>query len=35
MMKHIVEEFGGSIIYVIAGGSMLGIFAYLLEMLVR
>lgn len=35
MMKHIVEEFGGSIIYVIAGGGMLGIFVYLLEMLLR
>lgn len=33
MMKHIVEEFGGSVIYVIAGGGMLGIFVYLLEVL--
>lgn len=32
-MKHIIEEFGGTVIYVIAGGGMLGIFAYLLEML--
>ena len=27
------EEFGGAVIYVIAGGSMLGIFVYLLERL--
>ena len=32
-MKHIVEEFGGTVIYVIAGGGMLGIFVYLLEVL--
>lgn len=32
-MKHIVEEFGGAVIYVIAGGGMLGIFVHLLEVL--
>lgn len=34
-MKHAIEEFGGAIIYVLAGGSMLGIFVYLLETLLR
>lgn len=32
-MKSIVEEFGGAIIYAIAGGGVLGIFVYLLELL--
>lgn len=32
-MKSIIEEFAGSVIYVIAGGSMLGIFMFLLERL--
>lgn len=34
-MKHAIEEFGGAIIYALAGGSMLGIFVYLLEILLR
>jgi len=32
-LKQVIEEFGGAVIYTIAGGSMLGIFAYLLERL--
>lgn len=32
-MKHVMEEFGGAVLYTIAGGSMLGIFVYLLERL--
>ncbi len=32
-MKHVIEEFGGSIIYTIAGGSVLGALVYLLEKL--
>lgn len=32
-MKSVIEEFGGAVIYVIAGGGMLGIFVYLLEVL--
>lgn len=32
-MKHIMEEFGGAVIYTIAGGSMIGVFGYLLERL--
>lgn len=32
-MRSIIEEFGGATVYVIAGGGMLGIFAYLLEIL--
>ncbi len=32
-MKGVIEEFGGAVIYVLAGGSMLGIFVYLLEQL--
>lgn len=34
-MKQVVEEFGGALLYIIAGGSMLGIFVYLLENLLR
>ncbi len=33
ILKTVIEEFGGTIIYVIAGGGMLGIFVYLLELL--
>lgn len=29
-MKIILEEFGGSIVYVIAGGGMISIFGYVL-----
>lgn len=32
-MKGVIEEFGGAVIYALAGGSMLGIFVYLLEQL--
>lgn len=32
-MKQAIEEFGGAVIYTIAGGSMLGVFVYLLEQL--
>lgn len=32
-MKTVIEEFGGAVVYVIAGGGMLGIFMYLLETL--
>lgn len=32
-MKMVIEEFGGAVIYVIAGSGMLGIFIYLLETL--
>lgn len=32
-MKLVLEEFGGAVIYVIAGGGILGIFIYLLETL--
>jgi hypothetical protein len=32
-MKQVLEEFGGALIYSIAGGSMLGLFLYLLEKL--
>ena len=32
-MKRVIEEFGGAVIYVIAGVGMLGIFVYLLEVL--
>lgn len=32
-MKIVIEEFGGAVIYVIAGGGVLGIFIYLLETL--
>lgn len=32
-MKYVVEEFGGAIIYALAGGGMLGIFVYLLDLL--
>lgn len=32
-MKTVIEEFGGAVVYVIAGGGMLGIFLYLLETL--
>lgn len=32
-MKQVIEEFGGAIVYSIVGGSMLGLFIYLLERL--
>lgn len=32
-MRTVIEEFGGAVIYAIAGGGMLGIFIYLLEKL--
>lgn len=32
-MKLVLEEFGGAVIYVIAGSGILGIFIYLLETL--
>jgi len=32
-MKQVLEEFGGALVYSIAGGSMLGLFLYLLEKL--
>ena len=32
-MKHIMEEFGGALLYAVAGGSMLGIFVYLIQRL--
>lgn len=32
-MKQIMEEFGGTVVYVIAGGSIIGIFVWLLEKL--
>lgn len=32
-MKRVVEEFGGAIIFALAGSGMLGIFVYLLEKL--
>ncbi len=32
-MKHVMEEFGGSLLYILAGGSMMGIFVYLMEKL--
>lgn len=32
-MKHVIEEFGGAVLYAITGGSILGIFVYLLERL--
>jgi hypothetical protein len=31
-MKTIFEEFGGTIVYVIAGGGVLGIFGYILSL---
>ncbi len=33
-MKVILEEFGGSIVYAIAGGGFVGIFCYILTMVV-
>lgn len=33
-MKIILEEFGGAVIYIIAGGGFLGIFGYLLSVIV-
>lgn len=33
-MKLIFEEFGGTVVYVIAGGGFLGIFGYLLSMVI-
>lgn len=33
-MKVILEEFGGAVVYVIAGGGFLGIFCYVLSMVV-
>ena len=33
-MKVIMEEFGGAVVYAIAGGGFLGIFCYLLSMAV-
>ena len=33
-MKNILEEFGGSVIYVIAGGGFIGIFFLLLNTVV-
>lgn len=32
-MKGVIEEFGGAVIYTLAGGGMLGIFVYLLDRL--
>lgn len=32
-MRIVIEEFGGAVVYAIAGGGMLGIFIYLLESL--
>ncbi|EOS22234.1 hypothetical protein C806_03859 [Lachnospiraceae bacterium 3-1] len=33
-MKIIFEEFGGAVVYVIAGGGFLSIFCYVLSMVV-
>lgn len=33
-MKNILEEFGGAVIYVIAGGGFIGIFCLLLDVMV-
>ncbi|EOT24210.1 hypothetical protein C805_02422 [Eubacterium sp. 14-2] len=33
-MRTVLEEFGGSIVYVIAGGGFVGIFCYILMMVV-
>ena len=32
-MKQVLEEFGGALVYSIAGGSMPGLFLYLMEKL--
>lgn len=32
-MKGVIEEFGGAVIYALAGGGILGIFVYLLDRL--
>lgn len=31
-MKTILEEFGGAVIYIIAGGGFVGIFCYMLNL---
>lgn len=33
-MKVILEEFGGAVVYVMAGGGFLGIFCYVLAIVV-